>query len=79
MSVRLATAALSGRIFAGTPNKAGDGFKGQRHDVTSDALKCVSEHIGMNNRAVVHCDGKPAFEIAVTPIARIDARKDGVS
>ena len=36
--IRVATAALSGRIFAGRPTKDGAGFKEPRYDVTSDVL-----------------------------------------
>lgn len=39
MTIRLAKAALSRRIYAGTPNKAGNEFKGKRHDVTCDLTK----------------------------------------
>lgn len=65
--IRLAVAALSGRIFAGRPTKDGLGFKEPRYDVTSDVLRCVSEHVGIGNEVTVHCDGKPAFRIAVYP------------
>ena len=66
--IRLGTAALSGRIFAGYPNKAGDGFREPRHDVTGDVLKTVMEHIGMDKEATVHVDGKPAYVIAIKKI-----------
>lgn len=64
-TIRLATAALSGRIYAGRPNKAGDGFKGERYDVTSDVLKTVAEHIGIDHEATVTVDGKPAYIITI--------------
>ena len=66
--LRLATAALSGNIYAGYPTKAGDALKEPRHDVTSDVLKCVAEHIGMNRQATVNVDGKPAYTISVKKI-----------
>ena len=67
-SIRVATAALSERIYAGRPNKAGDGFKGERHDVTSDVLRAVRDKVGVGNEVTVECDGKPEFRIAVLPI-----------
>lgn len=66
--IRLATGALSRRIFAGRPNKAGTGFCGERHDVTGDVLKVVAEHIGIGFEAVVEVDGKPSYTIRVMPI-----------
>lgn len=63
--LRLATAALSGNIYAGYPTKDGMALKEPRHDVTSDVLKCVAEHIGMDRQATVNVDGKPAYTIAI--------------
>lgn len=45
--IRVATAALSGRIFAGRPTKDGMGFKEPRYDVTSDCLKAIVDKIGI--------------------------------
>lgn len=77
MAIRLATAAISGRIFAGHPNKAGDGFRGERHDVTGDVLKTVAEHIGMNMEATVEVNGVPAYTIAIRAIASPPEQKEG--
>lgn len=63
--IRVATAALSGRIYAGYPTKDGTRFREPRHDVTSDAIKAVIDHIGIGNTATINEDGKPAFEITV--------------
>lgn len=63
--IRLATAALSGRIYAGRPAKDGRSFKEPRYDVTSDALKAIVEHIGVGNEATVTVDGEPAYTITV--------------
>ena len=41
MTHRIATAALTGRIYMGRTNKAGNAFAGQKKDVTSDVLKAV--------------------------------------
>lgn len=56
--IRVATAALSGRIFAGRATKDGMGFKEPRYDVTSDVLKAVVDHIGMGMQADIVSEGE---------------------
>lgn len=74
--IRVATAALSGRIFAGRPTKDGMGFKEPRYDVTSDALKAVMDHIGIGNQADIVSDGKIVCTIKIiSPDAMVEARK----
>jgi len=51
--IRVATAALSGQIFAGRSTKNGLGFKEPRYDVTSDVLKAVVDKIGIGFQADV--------------------------
>ena len=41
MTTRIATSALTGRIYQGRVNKAGDAFVGNKKDVTSDVLAAV--------------------------------------
>lgn len=65
MTLRIATAALSKRIFAGRINKAGTGFKEPRHDVTSDAIRAVIDHVGVGEEVIVREDGKPTYGIMV--------------
>lgn len=65
--IRVATTALSGRIYAGRPTKDGMGFKEPRYDVTSDVLKAIKDKIGIGNQANVECDGVVLFRIAVLP------------
>ncbi len=43
MSKRIATSPLTGRIFMGRINKAGNAFVGEKDDVTSDVLRAVIE------------------------------------
>lgn len=43
MTTRIATSPLTGRIFSGRINKAGDAFVGEKRDVTSDVLRAVIE------------------------------------
>ena len=66
--IRLATAALSRRVYAGRPTKDGMGLKEPRYDVTSDVLKACVEHIGVNRQATVNIDGQPAYTITVRSI-----------
>lgn len=66
--IRVATAALSGRIFAGRPTKDGMGFKEPRYDVTSDVLVAVKDKIGIGHQVTVEREGVPAFHIAILPI-----------
>ena len=66
--IRVATACLSGRIFAGRPTKDGTGFKEPRYDVTSDVLVAVKDKIGIGNQVDVERDGVPQFRIAILPI-----------
>ena len=55
MANRIATAAVTGRIYMGRVNKAGNSFVGQKTDVTSDVMKAVID------KAEYHGDG--GFEI----------------
>lgn len=66
--LRVATACLSERIFAGYPRKDGQGFREPRHDVTSDVLVAVKDKIGIGHEVTVEYEGVPAFRIAVLPI-----------
>lgn len=64
--IRVATAVISNRIFAGRLNKAGDAFKGERFDVTSDVMKAVIDKIGVGFEANVEVGGEPKYVIRVT-------------
>ena len=68
MGIRVATAALSERIFAGHPTKDGRGFKEPRFDVTSDVLLAIRDKVGIGNEIEVAAEGGPIeFRIAVLP------------
>lgn len=75
--IRIATAALSGRIFAGRPTKDGRGFKEPRYDVTSDCLVAIKDKIGIGHEVTVEREGVPQFRIAVLPIPSTKADSDG--
>jgi len=67
---RIATAALSGRIFLGVPDKDGRSFIGVTKDVTSDCLKAVVDKVMREDTSmlVVTENGAPAYEITVKKI-----------
>lgn len=65
--IRVATACLSERIFAGRPTKDGLGFKEPRYDVTSDVLQAIRDKVGIGNEIEVETNGKVEFRIAVLP------------
>jgi hypothetical protein len=43
MPARIGVSPLTGRIFSGRTNKAGNAFVGDKQDVTSDVLRAVLE------------------------------------
>ncbi|GLI99173.1 hypothetical protein [Sphingobium sp. BS19] len=65
--IRVATAVLSERIFAGRPTKDGRGFKEPRYDVTSDVLQAIRDKVGIGNEIEVASNGVVEFRIAVLP------------
>lgn len=66
--IRVATAVLSERIFAGRPTKDGRGFKEPRYDVTSDVLLAIRDKVGVGNEIdVAPKGGSVEFRIAVLP------------
>lgn len=65
--IRVATAMLSERIFAGRLNKAGTGFLEPRYDVTSDVLQAIRDKVGVGNEIEVATGGVVEFRIAVLP------------
>ena len=70
--IRVATALLSERIFAGRPTKDGHRFREPRYDVTSDVLCAVKDKIGIGNEVTVERDGVPEYRIAILPIEDTD-------
>lgn len=68
MGIRVAAAAISGRIFAGRISKDGTRFVGEKIDVTSDVWKAVVDVIEPGHAMTITADGKPRYEIAVRNI-----------
>lgn len=64
--IRVATAVLSNRIFAGRATKDGRGFKEPRYDVTSDVLVAIRDKVGIGFSVKVESEGMPSFYITVT-------------
>ncbi len=67
--IRVATAVLSNRIFAGHPLKSGLGFREPRHDVTNDVYEAIKAHVGIGNQIELRRDGEPGFIIQILPLA----------
>lgn len=67
---RIATAALTGRIFLGTPDPKGQQFIGVTKDVTSDCIKAVIDKVQREETSVlvVTENGVPTHEIEVRKI-----------
>jgi hypothetical protein len=86
--IRVATAALSRRIFAGRPTKDGLGFKEPRYDVTSDCLKAVVDKIGIGFQTdimtgdekvcTIKIVGPEAALPATSPVGMEDAQASGM-
>lgn len=67
-NLRIATAALSGRIYAGRVSKDGTRFLDGKVDVTSDVLKAVIDKVTPGHVVTVEVDGKPKYEIEVRDV-----------
>lgn len=63
--LRIATAAMSGRIYAGRVNKDGTSFLDGKVDVTSDVLRAVIDKVTPGHVISVEVDGVPKYEIEV--------------
>jgi hypothetical protein len=75
--IRVGTAALSKRIYAGWPTKDGRGFKEPRYDVTSDVLLAIRDKVGIGNEVeVAKENGGVEFRIAVLP-PKLDTAEKG--
>lgn len=83
--IRVQHSLLSGLIYAGRPNKAGDAWSGEKYDVTSDVVGAIIEKVGAGHvLRVTRNDGR-AFDIEVREVhaaeqadaAMGEARKGG--
>jgi len=70
MSTRIATAALTGRIYMGRTNKAGNAFSGQKKDVTSDVLKAVIDKAEFHGGTFEIEGGSEKWSVTVTKQAK---------
>ncbi len=68
MIIRVAAAAISGRIFAGRISKDGRNFIGKKIDVASDVWKAVVDVIEPGHEMTITADGKPRYAISVREI-----------
>lgn len=70
MTQRIATAALTGRIYMGRTNKAGNAFSGQKKDVTSDVLKAVIDKAEYHGGTFEIEGGTEKWSVTVTKQAK---------
>lgn len=66
MSNRIACSPLTGRIFAGRVNRAGNAFTGEKRDVTSDVLRAVIEKADYHGGAFDIEGGGERYIVIVT-------------
>lgn len=65
-AIKIATAAISGRIYMGRVNKKRDSFLEGKIDVTGDCVNAVCEHvISAGGVTVLSANGTPKYEITV--------------
>ncbi len=69
MTTRIATAALTGRIYMGRTNKEGNAFTGQKKDVTSDVLKAVIDKAAFHGGTFEIEGGLSKWTVTVVNIA----------
>lgn len=65
-NLKIATAVMSGRIYAGKVNKAGNAFLDGKIDVTGDCVNAVCEHaIGKGGVITLTANGIEIYEVTV--------------
>ena len=69
MKYRIATSPLSGRIFAGRLNKAGNAFLDGKVDATSDVLRAVVEKAEFHGGSFDIQAGEDKWEITVKKVS----------
>ena len=68
MSARIGVSPLTGRVFRGRVNRAGNAFVGEKQDITSDVLRAVIEKADFHGGAFeIEGDG---IKYTVTVTAR---------
>jgi len=70
VTTRIATAALTGRIYMGRTNKEGNAFTGQKKDVTSDVLKAVIDKAAFHGGSFEVEGGSEKWLVTVARAAR---------
>lgn len=65
MSARIGVSPLTGRVFRGRLNKAGNAFVGEKQDVTSDFLRAVIEKAEFHGGSFVIEGGEVKYTVTV--------------
>ena len=66
MSTRIGVSPLTGRVFRGRVNKAGDAFTGEKQDITSDVLRAVIEKAEFHGGTFEIEGGGAKYTVTVT-------------
>lgn len=73
--MHIATSPLTGRIFMGRVNKAGNAFLTGKTDVTSDVLKAIVEKAEYHGGAFVIEGGDKTYKLAVAEVTPDEPEK----
>ena len=65
MSARIGVSPLTGRVFRGRVNKAGNAFVGETQDITSDVLRAVIEKSKFHGGAFEIVGGGVKYTVTV--------------
>jgi hypothetical protein len=66
MTARIRVSPLTGRVFRGRVNKAGNAFIGDKEDVTSDVLRAVIEKAEFHGGTFEIAGGGVKYTVTVT-------------
>ena len=65
MNARIGVSPLTGRVFRGRVNKAGNAFVGEKQDITSDVLRAVIELAEFHGGTFEIADGAAKYTVTV--------------
>lgn len=66
MNARIGVSPLTGRVFRGRVNKAGNAFVGEKQDITSDVLRAVVEKADFHGGSFEIEGGTDKWTVTVT-------------
>ena len=84
MSARIGVSPLTGRVFRGRVNKAGNAFVGEKQDITSDVLRAVVEKAEFHGGSFEIEGGAEKWTVTVTKqpdavlLCQVDSLRDAL-